>query len=87
LTRSCCVMSLASVRRRGGPLSGGLMRRRARSILAVGTLLLGGAGFAPVAQAQPAPPSSGDPGEVKVYRADVTRQQVPLLLAAGQDGH
>ncbi|MBM4831495.1 M14 family metallopeptidase [Actinospica acidiphila] len=63
------------------------MRRRARSILAVGTLLLGGAGFAPVAQAQPAPPSSGDPGEVKVYRADVTRQQVPLLLAAGQDGH
>ncbi|WP_267487942.1 M14 family zinc carboxypeptidase, partial [Streptomyces sp. DH12] len=63
------------------------MRRRARSILAVGTLLLGGAGFAPVAQAQPAPPSPGDPGEVKVYRADVTRQQVPLLLAAGLDGH
>ncbi|MGA5086435.1 M14 family zinc carboxypeptidase [Streptomyces pseudogriseolus] len=63
------------------------MRRRARSILAVGALLLGGAGFAPVAQAQPAPPSPGDPGEIKVYRADVTRQQVPLLLAAGQDGH
>ncbi|WP_432084269.1 M14 family zinc carboxypeptidase [Streptomyces sp. WAC 04229] len=63
------------------------MRRRARSILAVGALLIGGAGFAPVAQAQPASPVTPDADEVKVFRADVTQEQVPLLLAAGQDGH
>ncbi|MFJ5275768.1 M14 family zinc carboxypeptidase [Streptomyces parvulus] len=63
------------------------MRRRARSILAVGALLIGGAGFAPVAQAQPASPATPDADEVKVFRADVTQEQVPLLLAAGQDGH
>ncbi|MFF1276208.1 M14 family zinc carboxypeptidase [Streptomyces marokkonensis] len=63
------------------------MRHRARSILAVGTLLIGGAGFAPIAQAQPATPSASGSEEVKVFRADVTQQQVPLLLAAGQDGH
>ncbi len=63
------------------------MRRRARSILAVGALLIGGAGFAPVAQARPADPGTPGADEVKVFRADVTRQQVPLLLAAGQDGH
>ncbi|MFI2433800.1 M14 family zinc carboxypeptidase [Streptomyces sp. NPDC018693] len=64
------------------------MRQRARSILAVGALLIGGASLAPMAQAQnggSAP--KGDPNEVKVFRADVTKQQVPLLLAAGQDGH
>src|SRR5689334_20998753 len=80
-------MSLASVRRRGGPLPGGHMRHRARSILAVGTLLLGGAGFAPIAQARPAGPAASDTDEVKVFRADVTKAQVSLLLAAGQDGH
>ncbi|MET9773721.1 M14 family zinc carboxypeptidase [Streptomyces sp. NPDC006367] len=63
------------------------MRRRARSILAVGALLIGGAGFAPVAQADPADPGTPDADEVKVFRADVTQEQVPLLLAAGQDGH
>ncbi|KES04183.1 peptidase M14 [Streptomyces toyocaensis] len=63
------------------------MRHRARSILAVGTLLIGGAGFAPIAQAQPAHPGASGSEEVKVFRADVTREQVPLLLAAGQDGH
>lgn len=64
------------------------MRHRARSILAVGALLIGGASIAPIAQAQTgssAPASDTD--EVKVYRAEVTKQQVPLLLAAGQDGH
>lgn len=62
------------------------MRRKARPILAVGALLLGGAGLAPVAQAAE---TNGSPAgeEVKVYRAEVTRQQIPLLLAAGQDGH
>ncbi|MEU9557795.1 M14 family metallopeptidase [Streptomyces fumanus] len=63
------------------------MRRRARSILAVGTLLLGGAGFAPVAQAQSGATAAQDADEVKVFRAEVTQRQVPLLLAAGQDGH
>ncbi|MGV9236055.1 M14 family zinc carboxypeptidase [Streptomyces nigra] len=61
------------------------MRPRARSILAVGALLFGGASIAPVAQAQPG--NSPDPSEAKVFRAEVTKQQVPLLLAAGQDGH
>ncbi|MER6562602.1 M14 family zinc carboxypeptidase [Streptomyces sp. NPDC001027] len=63
------------------------MRPRARSILAVGALLLGGAALAPIAQAQPASSPKPDPAEVKVFRAEVTGQQVPLLLAAGQDGH
>ncbi|BFO20554.1 hypothetical protein SHKM778_69420 [Streptomyces sp. KM77-8] len=63
------------------------MRHRARSILAVGTLLIGGASVAPIAQAQPAHPATSDTGEVKVFHAEVTKAQVPLLLAAGQDGH
>ncbi|MGW1785979.1 M14 family zinc carboxypeptidase [Streptomyces sp. NPDC002143] len=63
------------------------MRRRGRSILAVGALLLGGAALAPIAQAQPASSPTPDPDEVKVFRAEVTKKQVPLLLAAGQDGH
>ena len=63
------------------------MRRRARSILAVAALILGGASLAPIAQAGVG--SSADPGAdaVKVFRADVTQAQVPLLLAAGQDAH
>ncbi|GHD27798.1 M14 family metallopeptidase [Streptomyces galbus] len=64
------------------------MRHRARSILAVGALLIGGASIAPIAQAQNGGPArTADDDEVKVYRAEVTKQQVPLLLAAGQDGH
>ncbi|MFD8374933.1 M14 family zinc carboxypeptidase [Streptomyces sp. NPDC059688] len=63
------------------------MRHRARSILAVGALLIGGASLAPVAQAQSGNPATSDQDEVKVFRADVTKQQVPLLLEAGQDGH
>ncbi|GAA3792289.1 M14 family metallopeptidase [Streptomyces coacervatus] len=62
------------------------MRHRARSILAVGALLLGGASLAPIAQAQNGSSQGSDPNEVNVYRADVTAKQVPLLLAAGQDG-
>jgi len=63
------------------------MRRRARSILAAGALLLGGAGMAPIAQAQSASSADPDANAVKVFRAEVTKQQIPLLLAAGQDGH
>ncbi|MFF4395611.1 M14 family zinc carboxypeptidase [Streptomyces sp. NPDC001480] len=66
------------------------MRHRARSILAVGALLIGGASLAPIAQAQSGTPAKADANsdnEVKVFRAEVTQKQVPLLLAAGQDGN
>lgn len=63
------------------------MRHRARSILAVGALLVGGASLAPVAQARSGAPAGSDPDQVKVYHAEVTPKQVPLLLQAGQDGH
>ncbi|MEV5342691.1 M14 family zinc carboxypeptidase [Streptomyces sp. NPDC052676] len=63
------------------------MRHRARSILAIGTLLIGGASIAPIAQAQHGSSSKPDAEEVKVFRAEVTKQQIPLLLAAGQDAH
>ncbi|MEU2420019.1 M14 family zinc carboxypeptidase [Streptomyces sp. NPDC007851] len=63
------------------------MRHRARSILAVGALLLGGAALAPVAQAQTGGSGPTGPDEVKVFHADVTKKQIPLLLKAGQDGH
>ncbi|MFF5441638.1 M14 family zinc carboxypeptidase [Streptomyces achromogenes] len=62
------------------------MRHRARSILAVGALMIGGASLAPTAQARSDDPSPA-PEEVGVYHAEVTGQQVPLLLKAGQDGH
>jgi len=63
------------------------MRRRARAILTAGVLMLGGVMAAPVAQAGAAS-SGADPAAdaVKVFTADVTRAQIPLLLAAGQDG-
>src|SRR5689334_10027068 len=80
-------MSLATVRCCGDQLLGGFMRHRARSILAVGALLIGGASLAPIAQAQNGSSPGSDPDEVQVYRADVTAKQVPLLLAAGQDSH
>ncbi|BCL31441.1 M14 family zinc carboxypeptidase [Streptomyces aurantiacus] len=63
------------------------MRRRARSILAAGALLLGGVAVAPMAQAEPGAPAGPGADEVKVFRADVTKEQVPLLLAVGQDSH
>ncbi|MET8825959.1 M14 family zinc carboxypeptidase [Streptomyces sp. NPDC004610] len=73
------------------------MRHRARSILAVGALLTSGALIAPIAQALPGGPPAATPSsttsstptddEVKVFRAEVTQEQIPLLLAAGQDAH
>ncbi|MFG3125387.1 M14 family zinc carboxypeptidase [Streptomyces sp. NPDC048201] len=61
-------------------------RPGARAVLAVGALLAGAACLTPVAQARDAAPAAGG-DEVKVFRADVTRAQVPLLLRAGQDAH
>src|SRR5690606_41030051 len=87
LTRSWTVMSLTSVRCCGGHTLGGFMRHRARSTLAVAALLIGSAGFAPVARAQPGTTATPDADQVKVFRAEISRRQVPLLLAAGQDGH
>ncbi|MET7596238.1 M14 family zinc carboxypeptidase [Streptomyces sp. NPDC005481] len=63
------------------------MRRRARAILAASAFLLGGAGLAPAAQAQDGSSPEPDANAVKVFRAEVTKKQVPLLLAAGQDAH
>src|SRR5690606_14922956 len=80
-------MSLTSVRCCGGHTLGGFMRHRARSTLAVAALLIGSAGFAPVARAQPGTTATPDADQVKVFRAEISRRQVPLLLAAGQDGH
>ncbi|MEV7415071.1 M14 family zinc carboxypeptidase [Streptomyces sp. NPDC089919] len=64
------------------------MRRRASSILATGALILGSMAAVPAALAQSGP--AGDRAaadEVRVYDADITRAQVPLVLAAGQDAH
>lgn len=60
------------------------MRRRARSILAAASLLVAGLSAAPIAQAEP---GGGDGDELSVWHAKVTRAQVPLILAAGADGH
>ncbi|MFJ6936245.1 M14 family zinc carboxypeptidase [Streptomyces sp. NPDC101132] len=68
------------------------MRRRAGSILATGALILGSMAAVPAALAQPGPAAAPEAGpaaadEVRVYQADITQQQVPLVLAAGQDAH
>ncbi|WP_030692487.1 M14 family metallopeptidase [Streptomyces globisporus] len=61
------------------------MRRRARSILAAASLLIAGVAAAPVAGAQPNDRDGGD--ALSVWRAEVTQEQVPLLLEAGADAH
>lgn len=63
------------------------MRRRARSILAAGALLVGGMTAAPLAQAQPGSDPGAGADSVKVFDANVTQEQIPLLIAAGQDSH
>ncbi|MFF0447794.1 M14 family zinc carboxypeptidase [Streptomyces sp. NPDC004609] len=60
------------------------MRRRARSILAAVSLLTATLAAAPIARAQSGD-GSGD--GLSVWHAKVTKAQVPLLLAAGADGH
>ncbi|THA47353.1 M14 family metallopeptidase [Streptomyces sp. A1136] len=67
------------------------MRHRARSILAASALVIGTTLAALPAAAQARP--TADPGaatasdEVRVYDAAVTKEQIPLVLAAGQDAH
>ncbi|MFI8325763.1 M14 family zinc carboxypeptidase [Streptomyces sp. NPDC085529] len=61
------------------------MRRRARAVLAAASLLIAGLAAAPAAGARPADPEGGD--ALSVWRATVTKEQVPLLLDAGADGH
>ncbi|MET9376584.1 M14 family zinc carboxypeptidase [Streptomyces sp. NPDC002992] len=65
------------------------MRRRARSILAAASLLIAGLATAPVAGAEPQGRSAGgaDGDALSVWRAEVSKEQVPLLLEAGTDGH
>ncbi|MFJ7069446.1 M14 family zinc carboxypeptidase [Streptomyces sp. NPDC101115] len=62
------------------------MRRRARAILAVASLVIAGLAAAPVAGAQPTA-QDGEFEHVSVWRAKVTKEQVPLLLDAGTDAH
>ncbi|MFE3555706.1 M14 family zinc carboxypeptidase [Streptomyces sp. NPDC059193] len=66
------------------------MRHRARSILAASALVFGTAlaALPASAQAQPGAGSgAASDAEVRVYDADITKEQVPLVLAAGQDAH
>ncbi|MER5730891.1 M14 family zinc carboxypeptidase [Streptomyces sp. NPDC002138] len=64
------------------------MRHRARSILAASALVFGSLAAVPVAaQAQNGSTAGPAADEVRVYDADITKEQVPLVLAAGQDAH
>ncbi|MFJ3923569.1 M14 family zinc carboxypeptidase [Streptomyces sp. NPDC090022] len=63
------------------------MRHRARSILAASALALGSLAAVPAAHARPAAEAGPAADEVRVYDADITQDQVPLVLAAGQDAH
>ena len=64
------------------------MRRRAGSILAAASLLMAGLAMAPVAGAEPNDLSHGADGEaLSVWRAEIRKEQVPLLLEAGTDAH
>ncbi|WP_432086468.1 M14 family zinc carboxypeptidase [Streptomyces sp. bgisy095] len=60
------------------------MRRRAGSILAAASLLIAGVAAAPVAGARP---DDRNADALSVWRAEVTQEQVPLLLEAGADAH
>ncbi|MFD3723199.1 M14 family zinc carboxypeptidase [Streptomyces sp. NPDC058674] len=65
------------------------MRHRARSILAASALVFATtlAALPAAAQAQPGSATASGADEVRVYDARITREQVPLVLAAGQDAH
>ncbi|GAA4924259.1 M14 family zinc carboxypeptidase [Streptomyces coeruleoprunus] len=61
------------------------MRRGARTILAAASLLMAGLVAAPVAGAEQN--DHGNDDTLSVWHATVTKEQVPLLLEAGTDGH
>nr|WSX52478.1 M14 family zinc carboxypeptidase [Streptomyces sp. NBC_00974] len=65
------------------------MRHRARSILAASALVFGTtlAALPAAATAQGRADVESAADEVRVYDADITKEQVPLVLAAGQDAH
>lgn len=65
------------------------MRHRARSILAASALVFAStlAALPAAAQDRAATGAPAGADEVRVYDADITREQVPLVLAAGQDAH
>ncbi|MFF8292239.1 M14 family zinc carboxypeptidase [Streptomyces sp. NPDC016309] len=64
------------------------MRRRARAILAAASLLVTGLVAGPAAGAEgPDGPDDGRGDGLSVWHARVTKEQVPLLLDAGADGH
>ncbi|WP_432038727.1 M14 family zinc carboxypeptidase [Streptomyces cucumeris] len=63
-------------------------RRKARpirSLVAVASLLLGGLAAAPAAQARPTADAPAD--GLSVWTAEVSKDQIPLLLRSGADGH
>ncbi|MER6996463.1 M14 family zinc carboxypeptidase [Streptomyces sp. NPDC000410] len=63
-------------------------RRKAASLLAATSLLIGALALAPLAAADAGGgDGGGDDGSLSVWHAKVTKAQVPLLLAAGADGH
>ncbi|KRV49234.1 peptidase M14 [Wenjunlia vitaminophila] len=59
------------------------MRRRTTTLVAAAALVLGVTSALPAAHAEDASRAGG----LSVWTADVSRDQVPLLLAAGIDGH
>src|SRR4051794_24568497 len=61
------------------------MRRRTVAFLASAALVLGTAAAMPTAQASDAGDAAD--GGLSVWTAQVTKDQVPLLLRAGVDGH
>lgn len=61
------------------------MSHRARSILAASALVFGTTLAALPAAAQPAAGTASGADEVRVYDADITKEQLPAVLAVGQD--
>ncbi|EDY51385.1 carboxypeptidase [Streptomyces clavuligerus] len=65
--------------------AGGYMKRRAGAILAAVSLVTTALAVAPTARAEQ--PGHDGGGGLSVWHAQVSRAQVPLVIAAGADGH
>ncbi|MFE1379639.1 M14 family zinc carboxypeptidase [Streptomyces sp. NPDC058740] len=63
------------------------MRRKASAVLAATALLIAGLAAAPVAGAQPNAAGTDHGDALSVWRAKVSKEQMPLLLDAGTDAH